>query len=329
VPPRRRNIEFVLEPIAGSDPLLAVRHVVAAGAGDRAARRAHHDGELVRLRRGAYADAADWQERGDGERYDLRIAAVLATRRSDVVLSHHSAARVWGLPLLDAWPTAVHITEPLDSSRRTKNGVRVHRLPLPAHSVGRVGDLLVTSLPRTLVDLARAASFRDAVTAIDFARSPAGGRCAAEALHLELGSSDLKGATRALRAIGFSTDLSMSPLESLSRVVIAELGFPAPELQKAVRTRSGTRLLDFWWERERVAGECDGRVKYFDDRYTAGRTAAEVLWDEKLRENELGEVGIRVARWTWRDCFDPERLIARLRLAGLRQSRTAPRVVGR
>ena len=328
LPVERRAAEYrhVRESIAGSDPLLPVRHVTAVGANDRAARRAHDEGQLVRLRRGAYADAADWQKRGDGERYDLRIAAVLATRRGDVVLSHHSAARVWGLPLIDPWPAAVHITEPLHSPRRTKNGVRVHRTPLTPAGVQQISGVLVTSLPRTLIDLARDASFRDAVTAIDFARSRAGGRCPEEALRGELDAHQMKASVKAARAIGFSTDLSMSPLESLSRVVMAELGFPAPVLQKAVRTPSGTRLIDFWWEAERIAGECDGRIKYTDDRYTAGRTAAEVVWDEKLRENELRELGMRMVRWTWRDCFEPERLAARLRMAGLIQAKSTPRL---
>jgi hypothetical protein len=316
----------VLDPIAGSAPLLTVRHLVEVGEDDRSARRAHDGGHLVRLRRGAYARSEDWRARGDGERYDLQIAAVLATRRSDVVLSHHSAARVWGLPLIDPWPTTVHLTEPLDSPRRSKNGVAIHRVPLALTGVERRNGLLVTRLARTLIDLARDGRFRDAVAAMDYARSATGARLPQEALLAELEGRELKGSGKAMRAIEFSSELSMSPLESLSRVVIAELGFPSPELQKAVRSRLGTRLLDFWWPDERVAGECDGRVKYSAERYTHGRAPEEVVWGEKLRENELSEFGIRFVRWTWRDCFEPERLAARLRMAGLRQSNAAPRV---
>ncbi len=199
-------------------------------------------------------------------------------------------------------------------------------MPLAPTSVQRIQGVLVTSPARTLIDLARDGRFRDAVAAMDFARSSAGGSLSREALRTELELHPLKGSVRALRAIEFSSELSMSPLESLSRVVLAELGFPAPELQKEVRTRGGTRLLDFWWPEERVAGECDGRVKYSAERYTAGRSAEEVVWAEKLRENEFTEYGARFVRWTWRDCFEPERLAIRLRMAGLRQSRSAPRV---
>ncbi|MFC0680734.1 hypothetical protein ACFFGH_23120 [Lysobacter korlensis] len=314
-----------MEHVAGADPLSTTRHYVAVGADDRALRRSHQSGALVRVRRGAYAATSEWALLRDDERYDLRIAAVLATRRSEVVLSHHSAARLWGLPLID-WPSVVHITEPLDSRRRSKNGVAVHRRDLDASSVTVLGDVRVTTLIRTLIDLACDAAFRDAVAAIDCARSRYGEALSLEVLLRALDFFGSRNTSRARRATEFSTDLAMSPLESFSRVVIAELGFPEPVLQHVVRTRRGRRLTDFWWPAERVMGECDGKVKYEDVRFLAGRSAADVVWDEKLRENELSDDGVRFARWTWSECAEPWRLATRLRAAGLRQSPTAPRV---
>ena len=310
----------MLEPAAGADRLLSVGRIVATGADDRPLRRAHEGGELVRLRRGAYSPADHWSTSAADERYDLRIAAVVATRRSDVVLSHHSAARLLGLPLID-WPTAVHITEPQSSRRRSKNGVIVHRRELRTDDVAEVGGFKVTGLLRTLVDLSCEASFRDAVAALDHARREFGSACSIEVLLEALELQGSRQVRRAVRSIEFSTDSSMSPLESLSRVVIAELGFPAPELQKEIRTAAGPRFADFWWEEERILGECDGRAKYRDERYTAGRSADDVVGQEKLRENELSDSRARLVRWTWRDCMKPERLATRLRAAGLRQIR--------
>jgi hypothetical protein len=316
----------VHEQISGSEPLLTIRHVVEAGADDRPIRRAHTSGSLTRIRRGAYSDSAAWEASSRDERYDLRIAAVVATRRSEVVLSHHSAARVWGLPVISPWPAVVHITEPATSKRRSKNGVLVHRAPLEPSSVQRVNGYSVTSLPRTLLDLARNASFRDAVAAFDFARSPIGGAQSMQAVLDELELHEWRASRRVLRAIEFSTDQSMSPLESLSRVVLAELHFPAPTLQHEIQTGRGRRLADFWWEGERVAGECDGRWKYSGERFSAGRTPEQIVWEEKRRENEFSELGIRWVRWDWPDCFEPERITMRLRSAGLRQSPAAPRI---
>jgi hypothetical protein len=323
---RRKQYSCVREPISGAEPLVTIRHLVEAGADDRPVRRSHTAGELVRIRRGAYSDSDAWEARDAGERYDLRIAAVLATRRSEVVLSHQSAARVWGLPTISPWPTTVHITEPPTSKRRSKNGVLVHRLALGAESVERVDGVLVTGLPRTLLDLARDASFRDAVAALDFARAPSGHGCTVESVLTELEAHEWRASRRVLRAIEFSTDLSMSPLESLSRIVLAELRFPEPQLQQEIHTSRGRRFADFWWGEERVVGECDGYVKYSEERFTGRRTAEEVVWEEKRRENELRELGIGWARWDWRDCFEPERIAMRLRNAGLRQSSAAPRI---
>jgi hypothetical protein len=307
--------------------MATTRHLVDVGADDRALRRSHEHGNLVRIRSGVYSPAAAWAELRGGERYDLRIAAVLATRKSDVVLSHHSAARLWGLPLID-WPAAVHITESEDSRRRSKNGVLVHRRHIEASDVCTLGGVSVTTMLRTLIDLAADAAFRDAVAAIDFARFRFGVGCAPDVLVAALEAIGSRHATRARRAIDFSTDLAMSPLESWSRVVISELRFPEPVLQHVVRTRHGRRLLDFWWPAERVAGECDGRVKYEAPEFLQGRSAAEVVWAEKLRESEVSDIGARLARWSWSDCQQPERLAVRLRAAGLRQSTAVPRVVG-
>jgi predicted transcriptional regulator of viral defense system len=316
----------VLDPVAGADRLVSIRHLVAVGADDRSVRRAGARGDLVRVRRGAYAGAAGWHELSAGDRYDVRIAAVLATRRSEVVLSHHSAARLWGLPLIDPWPSAVHITENAASRRRTKNGVVVHRLPLEDDRISRIGDIAVTDLARTLVDLARGGTYRDAVAALDFARSQLPTGAVVSEMLADLDAHDVRAKRRVMRAVEFSSELSMSPLESLSRIVMSELGFPPPQLQREFQTRTGMRLVDFWWEAERVAGECDGRVKYTEEQYLHGRTPSDVVWDEKLRETELGELGIRAVRWTWRDCLEPERLAAILRAGGLRQSAAVPRL---
>jgi hypothetical protein len=52
--------------------------------------------------------------------------------------------------------------------------------------------------------------------------------------------------------------------------------------------------VDVWFEDAAVAVEFDGRVKY-DDPF-AGRTAAQVLWEEKRREDEIRELGVRMLR---------------------------------
>ena len=238
---------------------------------------------------------------GDDERYDLRIAAVVGTRHSPVVVSHYSAARVWGFPIANVWPREVHVTVGLESAKRTKNGVVVHRYALTDAEIVEHDGILVTSRLRTLIDLCRIAAFRDAVVALDNALASDAAPLAKEELLDALGAQGtVRGAARAGRAIDFATPLAASPGESFSRVLIHELGFPAPELQHEFRTAiGGRRFADFWWELLRLIGEFDGQGKYFDPRYTQGRTPQQVLWDEKQRENELREQDTGLVRWDW------------------------------
>jgi hypothetical protein len=60
-------------------------------------------------------------------------------------------------------------------------------------------------------------------------------------------------------------------------------------------------------------------------QYTLGRSADESLWQEKLRENQLRDLGARMTRWSWFDLEQVTPFIRRLEAAGLRRSRSGPR----
>lgn len=291
-----------------------LRELARTGEDARVLRRALVRGELVRVRRGAYLGVA----RLDLDaQYDTRIAAVVGTRRYPLVLSHYSAARVWRLPIVNSWPLQVHATVPPESHRRSKNGVTIHRHVLAEVDRVEVDGYLVTSAARTLIDLARVASFRDGVAALDAALRTglASTATLTEALDAQ---GAVQGRAQAARAIAFASPLATLPGESFSRVLMHELGFPAPVLQRPVATSRGHRFLDFSWQDS--AGEFDGRSKYADPRYTGGATPDEIVWQEKLRENELRDAGIqRFTRWDWSDLVQISPFIARLESIGLRR----------
>lgn len=300
------------------ESLVFVSDLRRVGLDDRSLRAARAQGANRFLRRGAYSTAV----RTDPDtEYDLRIHAVVGTRRYGLVLSHYSAARVWGLPLVNLWPWEVHATEPSDTNRRSKNGVVIHRHDLAESDLVERDGLTVTSLERTLVDLARVAPMRDSVTAIDAALNRS---LTIKAKLLDTLSSlgAIDGRAGAGRAIEFASPLAQLPGESLSRVLMHELGFPAPTLQHRVMTARGPRFLDFWWDGIRSGGEFDGRSKYVDPQFTHGRSSDEVMWDEKLRENDLRDAGVRsMARWGWTDLVDVTPFIHRLEVLGLRRAR--------
>ncbi len=69
-------------------------------------------------------------------------------------------------------------------------------------------------------------------------------------------------------------------------------------------------------------GEFDGHEKYSAQRFLKGRTPAQIVIEEKNRENRLRALGYNVLRWEWADLENPQKLITLLRSAGLPQCLT-------
>ena len=77
------------------------------------------------------------------------MAAVLAAGPRSV-LSHRSAAALWGIRR--TWGSNVDVTIP--SSRRQRPGITGHVTSIPADETTFVAAIPVTTVPRTLLDLA-------------------------------------------------------------------------------------------------------------------------------------------------------------------------------
>jgi very-short-patch-repair endonuclease len=77
------------------------------------------------------------------------MAAVLASG-SDAVLSHYSAAALWGVR--PSSRSIIDVTDPVKS--RTWDGIRRHYKALPADEVTVKDGIPVTTVPRTIFDLA-------------------------------------------------------------------------------------------------------------------------------------------------------------------------------
>jgi hypothetical protein len=93
----------------------------------------------------------------------------------------------------------------------------------------------------------------------------------------------------------------------------------APELQVDMIGASGRRYtVDFWWPEFNVIGEFDGKYKYTDPDHMGGRTAAQVHYDEKVREDDLRAASHGFSRWGWATAISPTLLRTYLRRAGVR-----------
>jgi hypothetical protein len=119
--------------------------------------RMTRNAELVRIRRGAYAPPP-------GSTLDPRIAhrllleATLGQSSAESVVSHQSAAVLYGLPIGNDQLDRVHLTRNRVGQGKVRRYVHVHGLPLDDEDVVQVDEFPVTSLARTVLDIA--CSFR-------------------------------------------------------------------------------------------------------------------------------------------------------------------------
>ena len=294
--------------------------------------RAMRSGDLVRVIHGWYTLGTIWSALSASERHAYRVAA--ATRRlreSGGVVSHVSAAVLWGLPVTRASLDMIHLTD-----RRSRGGgppeILRHELELDSADVVEDTYGRVTSLERTVLDIARsesrecAQSVADAVlrrvawnestrdydaTAADSWREEMLGRVSRIATYA--------GARRASETIERSDGRAASPGESISRLYLEDIGFRHIRLQVPVQTARRKYEVDFALDDVGVWGEFDGRGKYLDERLTGGRDARAVLDAEKMREDDIRAATGRVfVRWQWEDIRDAQTLASFLGARGVR-----------
>lgn len=235
-------------------------------------------------------------------------AAAAALVRPRMTVSHESAAAMYGLPLL------FRPSRP----RLTTTGYGGGERDILVHSARVLDDertqwfgVTLTVVARTVIDIARNAGMRAGLVAADASLF--------EQLVTvdELGGAVERaarwpGVRRARRVVELTSPLAESPLESLTRLLIADAGLPTPHLQVWVRTARRRYRVDGLWPDRGVVLEADGLLKY---------AAPSDLRAEKLRQEDLERAGYRVVRVTWEDVWsDPattvDRIAAALRLGG-------------
>jgi hypothetical protein len=258
---------------------------------------------VIRLRRGVYVSAAEWAALSADERYLRRIRAHAAVSEEPAVYSHVSAAALWGLPIVGPWPAEIHVSHAAAPGGRTRHGV-VHHTQEHELDVTVRDGLHVTSVAATAVTLARVLRFGQAVAVMDKAiHEPRDGRALTTMAELERAFGQLgrvPGRTAARRVLDFASPLSGSTGESISRAGIFILGYLLPELQVPHWDRDGLiGFTDFFWRTVGSVGEFDGLGKYLRYEFTGGRSTADVVIAEKIREDRLRALGFGVFRWDW------------------------------
>jgi hypothetical protein len=297
-------------------PELTLRpELLAAGFSDDEVRRLVRTGLLTPVRRGVYVQG-DVPEDALA-RHVLNVLAAVGELAGDAVVSHASAAVLHGLRIWRVRLDRVHVTRLRRGGGRRGSRVHVHPAPLDPDEIVTIAGVRVTSLARTVADLARTLPFEQAVVLADGATSRRRrDRVEKSELLAVLDRAPRRPGTRAARrAIGFCEGLSESVGESRSRVAIAAAGLPPPVLQWEVRAVTTGVLIgrvDLAWPELRTVGEFDGLVKY-GRTLRPGHDVAEVLVAEKLREDALRDEDLGVVRWIWSDLDDFAPTARRLR----------------
>lgn len=184
----------------------------------------------------------------------------------------------------------VHVTRDRSNGARRRSLVEVHGAPVARTEVVDLGGVAVTSLSRTVLDLARTRTLSHAVAigdrAIALGLDPEElGQGLARAAHWP-------GLGQARRVVPFLDGRSESVGESFSRVCYAEIGLPIPDLQFVVFDPSGAFVgrADFCWERQRTPGELDAKITY-GRLLRTGETISDLIFAEKVREDALRDHG--------------------------------------
>jgi very-short-patch-repair endonuclease len=288
------------------------RELMAGGEWDRSIARSVRNGDLGRVVRGWYVSGPTPSE---DQAVRDRIAAMLQ-RAPTLTGSHESAIVVHGLPLVYSRDRRVHLTRDATSGARRDTGRVVHARTLAEHDVVEVDGLRVTSIARTLVDLACASpDGRTVVAAADAALCSR--RVRPEEVATALAAAGFRtGIARARMLLAFADGRAESPGESVLRWLLAEAGLPGPELQVEIFSPDGRFLarVDFVYLECGVVIEFDGRTKYHQ-LVRPGEDVTTVVLREKAREDALREAGLAVIRIVWADFADPRGLVERIQRA--------------
>jgi Transcriptional regulator, AbiEi antitoxin len=302
--------------ISANRGLVTRPEVLACGLSGDQLTRLLRAGELVVVRRGVYARAADWEVWDQYvERPRQRARAAHLTTRTDHVLSHDSAAHELGLAILRPREELVHITRPLCRAARTRNGVKHHGARYQPGQVVDAGGVPVLDAARTACDMAREYGIQGGLPTFDAAMRTGVTRDQFHAAVQDMAGWPDVLAPRA--CIELADPGAESVAETLGRLLVMEVVGPDVEIetQFPVMTVRGVMWCDL-----RVGChvfEVDGRLKYRREAEggVADRPVEDVVWEEKVRERDVCAEGLGMSRIIWEDFWGRQRpqAVARLR----------------
>lgn len=288
--------------------LVRRRQVLEAGGTEDEIDRLVRSGEWVVVRRGVYATALLWESLDEFQGRPLLEAwAASLNMKQPHVLSHESAALAHRMQILRPRLWLVHVTRFGVQGCRKRHGVCHHLAPFEAHQIVDVKGVPTFDMARTAVDIARSHGQRDGLryglVACDSAM-----RAGVTRAELEAALAPMKswpGVTVARRSVDLAVPDTDSAAESLGRLLALSLGLGEVHTQFGLTDGRRRAWADLRIGRHLI--EIDGRWKYVkaDQGGLADRDPAEVLWDEKQRQDWLCGFKLGMSRVVWDDLMPP------------------------
>jgi len=281
---------------AAQHGLITWDQLLDAGLSPDVVRRLVVEGQLIRVTRGLYRMI------GVKTSWRGRLMAACLQAGDGAVVSHRSAAAVWGLEGFEP-PWIIDVTVPPKRRPRIENA-RVHRRLMTRRAV-RDG-IPLTPIPETILDLC--AVSRNAgipLRALDdvrrrkLASSAELERCAAE--HAPRRSAGFP-LYRALleRRLGRTPPGTVFAADVLDLLVAA--GLPEPEAEFWVTIGGRRYRIDLAYPRPKIAIECLGKVGHLNERS---------FEEDPVRNNDLALDGWLQIQVTWlRRVERPARVVA-------------------
>jgi hypothetical protein len=274
--------------------VIARRQLLELGIGrDAIGYRVRH-GRLHPIHRGVYAVGhpvlsreATW------------LAAVLAAGEG-AVLSHRSAAALWGIRYTDTpW---IDVSAP--HQHRSRGNMAIHHVVLPSDEVTSRNRIPVTTPPRTLLDLAAVLT----PTQLERAINEAEVRRLGDPLPLAAlvarypRRRGVPAVRRLLEAHQVGRHITRSELEIRFLAVLDAHGLVRPQTNAMVHLPGTSHEVDCLWPAQKVTVELDS----YDIHTT--RAAFE---RDRARDRALQAAGYAVLRLTWRQLHREADAIAR------------------
>jgi very-short-patch-repair endonuclease len=298
-------------------PLFAVQHWLVSR------RDVRHAGgtwrqEQTRVQRGAWevVDDGVYRLAGAPRPWESKALAPILAVGGRARASHHCAAALHGIPGYGEGAPEISIERGRGARREH---VRVHT----STDLGRDDPVVVrgvpcTSLPRTILDLARTTSDKRLLQAIEWGRRTKrtdwSELISTLSRHARRGRPGIRRMRRVIMQNAHRTEVTDSDFELLVLAYLAERGLPDPELHH--RVFDGSRFVaevDLAYPPLKIAIELDGLVHLERD----------VRERDLPRQNDLILLGWTVLRFSWsRFVNHPESVLAEI-VAAIRQRERA------